>query len=248
MDEAATAHLMSSDLPQNPIRVVVVEDDVVTRKAICLSVQSDSSMTLAATFDSVLPATEWMQFNGMDVLLTDLGLPDGSGLQLIQSCCRLHPDCDIMVLTTSSNEADVVASIEAGASGYLLKGAHKHEITQAIRTLCEGGAPMSPVIARMVLGRMRSGRPKAANQAGVVPSPSTPVILTGREAAILDLIARGDSYGDIAKMLSVTVGTVQTHIKSIYAKLSVHSRGEAVFEAQRQGLLKQSKPGKSTSS
>ncbi len=220
-------------MPCPPVRVVVIEDDSVTRKALCLSIEAEPTLVLAAAFDSVQPALTWMAGAGMDVLLTDLGLPDGSGIEVIRACRQLHPHCDIMVLTMSAQEEDVLASIEAGASGYLLKGAHKSDIARSVLTLREGGAPMSPGIARMVLERIRTGKVPVA----IAVNPASMVALTKREAVILDLIARGDSYSHIASMLTVSVGTVQTHIKSIYGKLSVHSRGEAVFEAERQGLL-----------
>lgn len=218
-----------------PVRVLVVEDDSVTRKTLSLSIESAPSLHLLQTFDSVKPALAWMETAQFDVLLTDLGLPDGSGIELIHACRALHPACDIMVLTTSSNEADVVASIEAGASSYLVKGMHKNDIVDAIMTLREGGAPMSPGIARMVIDRLRvGGKPAAGDDARQAGS------LTKREIATLDLIAEGNSYIETAKILHVSVGTVQTHIKSIYNKLSVHSRSAAVFEAQRRGLLKRS--------
>jgi DNA-binding NarL/FixJ family response regulator len=169
-------------------------------------------------------------------MLTDLGLPDGSGIDVIRACVQRCPDCDIMVITMSSDDDNVIASIEAGASGYVLKNAGKVDIVRALLDLHAGGSPMSPVIARKVLERMRY--PKAAT------APSSPAqenvaidILTKRESAILNLIARGDSYSEVARLLSVSVGTVQTHVKNIYGKLSVHSRGQAVFEAQRRGLL-----------
>jgi DNA-binding NarL/FixJ family response regulator len=212
------------------IRVLVVEDDAVTRKTVCLSINAAPALTLAAAFDSATPALAWLECCAPDVLVTDLGLPDRSGVEIIRACNRLHPTCDIMVLTTSSNERDVLACIDAGASGYLVKGSSKDDIANAIVNLRQGGAPMSPGIARMVLDRMRSTMPKIDDDPG---APS----LTKKEQAILDLIARGETYGDIANMLAVSVGTVQTHIKSIYGKLSVHSRSAAVFEAQRKGLL-----------
>lgn len=224
---------MSSKTPHDPVRVLVVEDDDLTRKAVCLSIEADPALTLAAAFDSLAPALAWLRAHAPEVLVSDLGLPDGSGIDLIRACTALHPQCDIMVLTTSSDEADVLESIEAGASGYLVKGAYKSEIARAILSLRDGEAPMSPAIARMVLQRIRlqgQGDDKAAQVAASAA-------LTKREQSILDLIARGDTYADIAALLSLSVSTVQTHIKSIYGKLSVHSRGEAVFEAQRQGLL-----------
>ncbi|TCS38522.1 LuxR family two component transcriptional regulator [Paucimonas lemoignei] len=218
-----------------PIRVLIVEDDAVTRTALSLSIQAEPTLMLAGAFDSMQPALEWMHTGAMDVLLTDLGLPDGSGVDVIRACRRLHPHCDIMVLTMSANEADVVACIEAGACGYLLKDGPKNDIARSVLSMREGGSPMSPLIARMVLERIRAPKPSPAPH----EKKSRAVVqLTKREIAILDLIARGETYGNIATMLSVSVGTVQTHIKSIYSKLSVHSRGEAVFEAQRRGLLK----------
>ncbi|HCY63381.1 MAG TPA: DNA-binding response regulator [Oxalobacteraceae bacterium] len=226
------------DLPQaEPVRVLVVEDDAVTRAALSLSIEAEPTLTLAGVFDSMQPALAWIKTGALDVLLTDLGLPDGSGIDIIRACRQLHPQCDIMVLTMSANETDVLACIEAGASGYLLKGTPKGDIARSVLSMREGGAPMSPAIARMVLERVRTAKPSSASSDRKSRVLSR---LTKREKTILDLIARGDTYGNIATMLSVSVGTVQTHIKSIYGKLSVHSRGEAVFEAQRRGLLKRS--------
>lgn len=214
-----------------PARILVVEDDSVTRKAVCLSIAADPALQLAEAFDCMAPALIWLQQQRPDVLLVDLGLPDGSGIDIIRLCAERHPECNIMVLTTSSDQSDVLDSIEAGATGYLLKGSYKDEISRAILALREGEAPMSPGIARLVLQRLREGRHAADRDNGSVAS------LTRREQTILDLIATGASYGDIALQLSLSVSTVQTHIKNIYGKLSVHSRSAAVFEARRQGLL-----------
>jgi DNA-binding NarL/FixJ family response regulator len=222
------------DTSRDAVGVLIVEDDAVTRKSLCLAVQAVPALKLLAEFDSVRPALDWLDTNSADVLLTDLGLPDGSGLEIIHACTRRHPATDIMVVTMSSDEENVLACIEAGAAGYVLKDAGRMDIARAILDLRAGGAPMSPAIARMVLAKVRDGKKGASSaqsQSNAVTS------LTKREAAILDLIAQGDSYGEVAKVLSVSVGTVQTHIKNIYGKLSVHSRGEAVFEAHKLGLL-----------
>lgn len=224
---------------RDAIGVLIVEDDAVTRKSLCLAVEAVPALKLLAEFDSVKRALEWLDTNTADVLLTDLGLPDGSGLEIIHACARRHPATDIMVVTMSSDEENVLACIEAGAAGYVLKDAGRMDIARAILDLRAGGAPMSPTIARMVLAKVRDGKKSgSATQA----QSSSVTSLTKREAAILDLIAQGDSYGEVAKVLSVSVGTVQTHIKNIYGKLSVHSRGEAVFEAHRRGLLQLGKP------
>jgi DNA-binding NarL/FixJ family response regulator len=227
------------DTSREAVGVLIVEDDAVTRKALCLAVEAVPALKLLAEFDSVKPALDWLESNTADVLLTDLGLPDGSGLEIIHACAKHHPATDIMVVTMSSDEENVLACIEAGAAGYVLKDAGRMDIARAILDLRDGGAPMSPAIARMVLAKVRDG--KKATSSAHAPS-NAPTSLTKREAAILDLIAQGDSYGEVAKVLSVSVGTVQTHIKNIYGKLSVHSRGEAVFEAHRRGLLQLGKP------
>jgi DNA-binding NarL/FixJ family response regulator len=225
---------MSQAAARKPITVMIVEDDVVTRKVLAAAVDSEPALQLVASFDSVRPALAWLETTPVDLLLTDLGLPDGSGIDVIRACVESWPQCGIMVITMSSDEDSVLGCIEAGAAGYVLKDAGRLDIVRALMDLHSGGSPISPLIARKVLARMRDAMP-------VSSAPATGecgrIVLTRREASILDLIARGDSYGEVAKVLSVSVGTVQTHVKNIYGKLSVHSRGEAVFEAQRRGLL-----------
>lgn len=230
---------MLQEIPRGPVGVLIVEDDAVTRKSLCLAIESDPRLKLLDALDSVAPALAWLESASPDVLMTDLGLPDGSGIDIIHACKRRHPDTDIMVVTMMSDESNVLACIEAGASGYVLKDAGKMDIARAVLDLRAGGAPMSPTIARMVLAKVRDGKRPAAAQTSQSVDATT---LTKREAAILDLIAQGESYGDVAKTLSVSVGTVQTHIKNIYGKLAVHSRGEAVYEAHRRGLLQLGNP------
>lgn len=228
---------MSQQSPRIPISVLIVEDDAVTRRSLCLAVQSEPALQLVAAFDSVKPALTWLDSSSPELVLTDLGLPDGSGIDIIRACAQKVPHCDVMVLTMSSDEDSVLTCIEAGAAGYVLKNTSPIDIVRALLDLHAGGSPISPIIARKVLARMRERPAPAVAPSNVAPEDFSVGILTRREAAILDLIARGDSYGEVAKLLSVSVGTVQTHVKNIYGKLSVHSRGEAVFEAQRRGLL-----------
>lgn len=218
------------------LSAVIVEDDARTRKYLCDAIQRQDGMILAASFDRVLPAMKWLRSNSLHVLLTDLGLPDGTGIDLIRCCNALHPACDIMVITMFGDEASVLASIEAGASGYILKDAEHPEISNAIRDLRAGGAPMSPLIARKVLARLRTNEIKPKNTSPAGPQ-SASVHLTKREAATLDLIARGYTYEEVARLLVVSISTVQTHIRGIYGKLAVNSRSEAVYEAYKLGLL-----------
>jgi len=214
-------------------RVMVVEDDVVTRRLLCNAIDLEPSLRLASAFGSVSDALHGLEQEGIELLLTDLGLPDGSGLEIIRHCRRVLPEADIMVITMSSEESQVFACIEAGASGYVLKEAGHADIVRAILDLRAGGSPISPMIARKVLARMRSTR-TSGDEGLSTEMPG----LTRRESAILELISRGGSFAKVAAALSLSVSTVQTHVKRIYGKLSVHSRSEAVFEAHRRGLLR----------
>lgn len=225
---------MHHQVPRVPISVLIVEDDAVTRRTLTLAIESEPSLKLAAALATVQAALAWLKNSTVDILMTDLGLPDGSGLEVIRACLERSPCCDVMVLTMSSDEDNILACIEAGASGYVLKSAGRLDVVRALLDLHAGGSPMSPLIARKVLSQIRDNK---NGQEKAVPNEPTSALLTPREAAILDLIARGDTYSEVARLLSVSVGTVQTHVKNIYGKLAVHSRGEAVFEAQRRGLL-----------
>ncbi len=214
-------------------RVMVVEDDVVTRLLLCNAIDLEPSLTLTSAFGSVTDALQGLEQEAIELLLTDLGLPDGSGLEIIRHCRRVWPEADIMVITMSSEESQVFACIEAGASGYVLKEAGHADIVRAILDLRAGGSPISPMIARKVLARMRGTR-RPEEQGSSIGMAG----LTRRESAILELISRGGSFAKVAAALSLSVSTVQTHVKRIYGKLSVHSRAEAVFEAHRRGLLR----------
>ncbi|MFJ7567354.1 response regulator [Herminiimonas sp. NPDC097707] len=228
---------MSQPLADRLITTLVVEDDVATRRALCLGIAKEPALKLLAALDCVKSAQDWLLHQPVDVLLVDLGLPDGSGIDIIRFCVDRHPACNIMVITTSSDQENVLNSIEAGASGYVLKDTGSLDIGRSLLELHAGGAPMSPVIARKVLARIRDGKKTNGAVRAENASGDGQVFLTRREATILDLIARGDSYGEVARELVLSVGTVQTHIKNIYDKLSVHSRGAAVYEANRRGLL-----------
>src|SRR3954469_10300396 len=126
-----------------PSSVLIVEDDAVTRKSLCLAIESEPSLKLIAALDSVKPALEWLETGSVDILLTDLGLPDGSGVDIINACVRRCPNCDIMVITMSSDEDNILACIEAGASGYVLKTAARLDIVRSLLDLRAGGSPIS---------------------------------------------------------------------------------------------------------
>jgi DNA-binding NarL/FixJ family response regulator len=228
-------------------RVLVVEDDVQMREFFSASVVRCAQLELVASVGSVSEAKAWLDddTHTVDVLLTDLGLPDGSGLEVIRHAVRLHPQCEPLVISMFGDEDNVLASIEAGALGYIHKDSTPEDIAQTILDMREGASPISPMIARRVLSKYRSGQSakpaviEKPDKADVPPATlaSQRGLLSPREQEVLALVARGFSYLEIAQLQNLSVHTVQTHIKNLYVKLSVHSKNEAVFEATRMGLL-----------
>jgi DNA-binding NarL/FixJ family response regulator len=227
---------MLSERQEPGLSIAVVEDDAPLRETLCAAINAQPGMQVTAAWGTLAEALAWLAGHPVDVLLTDLGLPDGSGIDLIRACAATHPRCDIMVITMFGDEKNVLASIEAGAVGYILKDADQLDVARFIADLRQGGSPMSPLVARKLLLRAQPAPPVQASAAHA-PAATEAIRLTPREQEALDLIARGYTYGEIASLLAVSVNTVQTHIKNTYAKLSVHSRSEAVFEAQKMGLL-----------
>lgn len=215
--------------------VLLLEDDPATRERLAGIVQASPGLALAGAFGDLKSALAWLAAHEPPrVLLVDLQLPDGNGVDLIRAAQRLAPQAEAMVISVFGDEAHVVAAIEAGATGYLLKDASADEIAQAITRLLAGEAPISSAIARHLLRRFR------ATPAAPAPAAASP--LTAREGEVLQLIAKGLSYQRIAEALAMSPHTVTTHIKQIYRKLAVNSRGEAVFEAQQLGLLPAQRP------
>jgi len=216
-------------------RVLLLEDDPVTRDRLAGIVAAAPGLVLAAALADLRSALAWLAAHEPPrVLLADLQLPDGSGIDAIRRLRQLSPGSDAMVISVFGDEAHVVGAIEAGATGYLLKDAAADEIAQAVHRLIAGESPISSAIARHLLRRWQTP-PAAAPAATASP-------LTAREREVLQLIAKGLSYQHIAQALQMSPHTVTTHIKQIYRKLEVHSRGEAVFEALQLGLLPPSAP------
>jgi DNA-binding NarL/FixJ family response regulator len=211
--------------------VMVVEDDAAFLTRFCRIVACDAEFELFAAVGNLASARQAMSKAAPDVLLTDLGLPDGSGIELIRETARRYPATDMMVITVFDDKDHVLASIEAGATGYILKDSMPEEFVGLIRQLRAGGSPISPVIARQLLKRFKPTAP--------VPhvGQTEEAALYARESEILSFIAKGFSFAEIARLLGVSPHTVTTHVKKIYQKLAVHSRGEAVYEAGRMGLI-----------
>lgn len=206
------------------MRVMIVEDDRATRERFSRAIEGDLRTTLAAAVGTGREALACLGAVRPDVLLVDLGLPDLHGSEVIRQAARALPECDIMVITMFADERNVLASIEAGATGYVLKDCLDSDLVAQMVELRAGGAPMSPGIARMVLKRLRAAR---------VESPHPAAGLTVRETEVLRLLARGYTYGELAEQLGITRNTVCSHIKNSYRKLAVRSAAQAVAKLAR---------------
>jgi DNA-binding NarL/FixJ family response regulator len=230
---------MSAADPIRPLVALVLEDDPDFRVRFERLLDGMREPALArrpsvTTIDAALGSIAALPT--LDLLVTDLGLPDGLGHRVVREVATRFPHCAILVVTVFGDEENIVTAIEAGAQGYLLKDSSGEEFISAVRDILAGGSPISPIVARLVLNRFR--QPAAA------ATPATPTAgntgraaLSERETEILRLVAKGFNFTDICGLLDISMNTVKTHVHRIYRKLAVHSRGEAVYEASRLGLI-----------
>ncbi|HEX4879460.1 MAG TPA: response regulator transcription factor [Limnobacter sp.] len=220
-----------------PIRVFVVDDDEQIQKAIQQAIQSHTELVWLGGAHTLQEALAQVQIVQPDVVLVDLGLPDGSGLALIAHVNQHLPNCESMVLTVFGDESHVISSIEAGATGYLTKDTQTSDILERLKQLRAGGSPISPVIARRLLKRFRQTKtePDAVLQAKQLAAKFTP--LSERELEVLEMVAKGFMQAEIAELLEVSINTVSTYVKRIYRKLAVNSRTGAVHRASELGLI-----------
>jgi DNA-binding NarL/FixJ family response regulator len=217
-----------------PHRVLVVEDDPPTRRHLTRAIEAHPELDLVGSAGCVADGLAALGEHQPDVLLTDLGLPDGTGIDLIRAVRQTAPKTVAMAVTALGDEKTVISAIEAGAAGYLLKDGSHDEIGGAVIELVGGGSPISPSIARYVLRRLQREDAEEASDPADSDAPS----LTGREHEVLTLIAKGFSFPEIAELLAISAHTVTTHVRHIYEKLEVNSRGSAVYEAVNLGIIR----------
>jgi DNA-binding NarL/FixJ family response regulator len=215
------------DGPAAPRRVLLVEDDARLRSRMAAVLRRRPDLRVVGEVEAAEEALDLLrQGLQVDVALVDLRLPGMSGQELISIAKAAWPRVELVVLTGFADDDSIYDAFRAGATGYLLKDAGPAEIAAAIEEVCNGGAPMSPRIARRVLDGFHAHREG--------PDPD----LTHRERQVLDLLTRGASYPLIGRVLGISTNTVQTHIRSIYRKLQVSTKSEATLVAIRRGYVR----------
>lgn len=218
-------------------RILIVEDQEHTRNRLADAIRQHPDLELVGAAENVADGRHLLETLKPDVLLTDLNLPDGNGIELIRTAAS-GDVTESMVITVFGDEKHVLSALQAGATGYLLKDCDAVDISKAILQMRGGGSPISPSIARHLLKHFHPPQPESPPApGGDDTTPDRGPALTRREHEVLRLIAKGFSYQEIAETLSLSVHTVTSHIKHIYRKLAVGSRGEAVYEASQIGLL-----------
>lgn len=211
----------------NTLKVNIVEDISEVRQRLINIITSDDQFELTHSADNLERGLSGLLACKPDLLLVDIGLPDGSGIELIRAIDKHNLDTQALVISGFQDEQNVFSALEAGAKGYLCKLEEDKKIREAINYILQGGSPISPVIARLILKKFK--KPDLQCE---LPEP-----LTEKQLAILGYVSQGFTSKEIAEKLSISYYTVTTHIKNIYTKLQVNSRTEAIYQAKKIGLI-----------
>jgi len=209
------------------IRVVVIEDMREVREALKALINGTQGFKCVGSYFSMEVALARIGNEPVDVILTDIGLPGMTGVRGTEILREMFPEVPILALTVYDNDDKIFDALCAGASGYLLKNTAPARLLESIKEVAEGGAPMSPEVARRVIRLFRDFRPpETANY-----------LLTPQETQLLKLLIEGHYKKTAARELGISTNTVSFHLKNIYAKLQVHSKTEAVAKALRARLV-----------
>lgn len=215
-----------------PAPLIVVEDEPLLRLRLASILYRLGYQDHALIFAPTLAhARACLARQPVAMALVDLGLPDGSGIDLIKELRLADPSVSILVVSAWSTESAILAALRAGANGYLLKERDDLEVMLSIRSALRGGAPIDPFVARRILAELQ---PPATTD---TPGLASEGVLSVRELQILRLVAEGMTNREIAEKLFISRYTVECHVKNIYRKLSVASRTKAINEARARGLL-----------
>ena len=215
--------------PRPPIKVAIIEDEEGTRAGLAALISIESGFACTGVWSSMEEALAGLDVASPEIVLVDIGLPGMSGIEGIRILKERRPALALLVLTVYEDEDRLFGALCAGACGYLLKGTPPDRLMESLREAMEGGAPMTPQIARRVIEHFQARRR---------PQPPTAHDLTPHELRILHLLVEGHHYQTAADELGVTGNTIRFHLRRIYEKLQVHSKAEAVAKALRERLVR----------
>jgi len=200
------------------MRLVIIEDDPLLLENLSLLLRGEDGIVVAGAYRSAEDALLSLRDIAPEVMLTDLGLPGMSGVELIKKAKDELPSLEIMAHTVFEDREKVFSAIKAGASGYILKGSSPREIIESIHSLYKGGAPMSPKIARKIIHEFQDE-------------------VTGEQFLLTPRVEDGLTYKEIGEKLGISIHTVHTHIKNIYEKLQAKDRNDAISKARKKGII-----------
>jgi DNA-binding NarL/FixJ family response regulator len=204
------------------IRIVIVEDETEIRESLNALICTSEDIEVVNVFDNGEAAVEFIKKKPVDVALFDINLPGISGIEAIAQLKDTNPEIQFMVLSAYDEPDYIFSALRAGASGYILKNADTNKLIEAIKDVANGGSPMSSQIARKVVNEFATSKPLTSYSEK----------LSRRENEILEQLSKGYRYKEIADQLFISTETVRTHIRNIYEKLQVNSRGEALKKAR----------------
>lgn len=210
------------------IRILIYEDNEDLRSSLVSLLSREDNFTVVGDFPQCTAVKTHIEAHTPDVILMDIELPEMTGIEGVKEIRSVDNTIYILMITVFDDNTSVFEALYAGANGYLLKKYISERLINAIKDMLDGGAPMSPAIARMVINKMvRNTTGKKAKKYQLTP----------REMDVLASLAKGNSYKMIADDLIISIETVRSHIKNVYGKLHVQSQGEAISKALREGLI-----------
>lgn len=213
---------------EKEIRILVADDHPVVRQGLVAMLRTEPDFVVVAEASTGKEALQQVEVLAPDIILLDLEMPEMDGVEVIRSLREIDPDTRILVFTAYDTDEKIVNAVEAGAQGYLLKGAERQKVFEAVRVICDGGSLLQPVVATKLMQHMSGQGDKSTDR---VES------LTNRESEVIQLLSKGFTNKEIARELVITERTVKFHVSSILGKLGAGNRTEAVSIAAQRGLV-----------
>lgn len=207
------------------MKIMIVEDNKQVLQNTTMLLAGEPGVTVSGSFTTGDAALEALPLLCPSIMLTDIALPGMSGIELIARVKELRPDMDILAYTAQTERDILIAVLNAGASGYIIKGCKPRELIEALHCLRDGGSPLSPQISRAVIREFHGAAAEEQH------------LLTSREKEVLITLKNGLCYQEIADSLNISIHTVHTHITKVFKKLGAENRRDAFVKARRMGIV-----------